>query len=140
MRTDQTHHPYTLAYDMQPIDFLDENKTSTGELLERCLNALRRTDRNLGRLFAALRCRNLADDTIVVTTGDQRSLWGDRMNRLSDMAGVVRGKYSRSVDLGMRDCSPPSSAAIVQADISDPSDAGSHAGIFIHRIQGEAPV
>ena len=35
MWTDQTHHPYTLAHDTQPIDFLDETKTPNGELLKR---------------------------------------------------------------------------------------------------------
>jgi lipoteichoic acid synthase len=77
MWTDQTHHPYTLAYDTPPIDFLDENKIPHGELLERYLNALRQADGHLGRLFAALRDRNLADDTIVVITGDHGEAFGD---------------------------------------------------------------
>ena len=77
MWTDQTHHPYTLAHDTQVIDFLDEKKTPHGELLERYLNALRQADRHLGRLFEALRHRNLADDTIVVITGDHGEAFGD---------------------------------------------------------------
>ena len=50
MWTDQTHHPYTLAQDTQPIDFLDETKTPNGELLERYLNALRQARSTSGTI------------------------------------------------------------------------------------------
>ena len=94
MWTDQTHHPYTLAHDTQPIDFLDENKTPNGELLERYLNALRQADRHLGRLFAALRHRNLADDTIVVITGDHGEAFGDPHEQ---MVGHGGGLYEENI-------------------------------------------
>jgi lipoteichoic acid synthase len=94
MWTDQTHHPCTLAHDTQPIDFLDENKTPNGELLERYLNALRQADRHLGRLFAALRQRNLADDTIVVITGDHGEAFGDTHEQ---MVGHGGGLYEENI-------------------------------------------
>jgi arylsulfatase A-like enzyme/F0F1-type ATP synthase membrane subunit c/vacuolar-type H+-ATPase subunit K len=94
MWTDQTHHPYTLAHDTQPIDFLDENKTPNGELLERYLNALRQADRHLGRLLAALHHRNLADDTIVVITGDHGEAFGDPHEQ---MVGHGGGLYEENI-------------------------------------------
>ena len=95
MWTDQTHHPYTLAHDTQPIDFLDETKTPNGELLERYLNALRQVDRHLGRLFAALRDRNLADDTIVVITGDHGEAFGDPHDQMVGHGGGLYEEYIR---------------------------------------------
>jgi glucan phosphoethanolaminetransferase (alkaline phosphatase superfamily) len=77
MWTDQTHHPYTLAHDTKPVDFLDESKAPNGQLLERYLNALHQADTHLGRLFQALRERGLADDTLVVITGDHGEAFGD---------------------------------------------------------------
>src|SRR5262249_39089094 len=74
--TDQTHHPYTLAHDTQAIDFFDETKLPQGELLERYLNAIRQADRHLGRLLEALREKGLADDTLVVITGDHGEAFG----------------------------------------------------------------
>ena len=94
MWTDQTHHPYTLAHDTQPIDFLDEKKTPNGELLERYLNALRQADRHLGRLFAALRHRNLADETIVVITGDHGEAFGDPHEQIVGHGG---GLYEENI-------------------------------------------
>jgi glucan phosphoethanolaminetransferase (alkaline phosphatase superfamily) len=75
--TDQTHDPYTLDAGTKPVDFLDETKVRHGDLLERYLNALRQADRHLGRLFEALRSRGLADDTLVVITGDHGEAFGD---------------------------------------------------------------
>ena len=94
MWTDQTHHPYTLAHDTQVIDFLDEKKTPHGELLERYLNALRQADRHLGRLFEALRHRNLADDTIVVITGDHGEAFGDPHEQI---VGHGSGLYEENI-------------------------------------------
>jgi arylsulfatase A-like enzyme len=75
--TDQTHDPYTLAADTKPIDFLGAAKPPYAENLNRYLNAVRQADRHLGRLFAALRERGLADDTLVVITGDHGEAFGD---------------------------------------------------------------
>jgi arylsulfatase A-like enzyme len=68
--TDQTHDPYTLAADTKPVDFLAGTKPPLAENFNRYLNAVRQADRHMGRLFAALRERGLADDTLVVVTGD----------------------------------------------------------------------
>lgn len=94
MWTDQTHHPYTLAHDTRPIDFLDDKKTPYGELLERYLNALRQADRHLGRLFAALRHRHLAEDTIVVITGDHGEAFGDPHEQIVGHGG---GLYEENI-------------------------------------------
>lgn len=69
--TDQTHDPYTPSPGAKPVDFLPRKPGDARSAdLSRYLNALRETDRQLGRLFAALRERGLADDTLVVVTGD----------------------------------------------------------------------
>jgi len=69
--TDQTHDPYTSSPGAKPVDFLPRKPGDARSAdLSRYLNALRETDRQLGRLFAALRERGLADDTLVVVTGD----------------------------------------------------------------------
>lgn len=76
--TDQTHDPYTLSASTVPLDFLDETATPKGPLLERYLNSIRQVDGHLGRLFDALRSRNLADDTLVVITGDHGEAFADK--------------------------------------------------------------
>ncbi|MCX6910036.1 MAG: sulfatase, partial [Verrucomicrobia bacterium] len=69
--TDQTHDPYTPSPGAKPVDFLPRKPGDARSAdLSRYLNALHETDRQLGRLFAALRERGLADDTLVVVTGD----------------------------------------------------------------------
>lgn len=69
--TEQTHDPYTPSPGVKPVDFLPRKPGDARSAdLWRYLNALRETDRQLGRLFAALRERGLADDTLVVVTGD----------------------------------------------------------------------
>jgi lipoteichoic acid synthase len=75
--TQQTHHPYTLAPYQKPIDFGVANPASDqGKLLNLYLNDLRIADEQLGRLFAFLQQRNLADDTLVVITGDHGEGFG----------------------------------------------------------------
>jgi phosphoglycerol transferase MdoB-like AlkP superfamily enzyme len=86
--TDQTHDPYTLAADTRPIDFLDEKKVHHGDMLERYLNAIRQADRHLGRLFESLRSRGLADDTLVVITGDHGEAFGDLHDVFSHGTGM----------------------------------------------------
>jgi arylsulfatase A-like enzyme len=69
--TDQTHDPYTPSPSVKPVEFLPRKPGDARSAdLSRYLNALRETDRQLGRLFAALRERGLADETLVVVTGD----------------------------------------------------------------------
>ena len=75
--TDQTHDPYTLSADTQPLKLLGGVSLPNGERLERYLNAMRQVDRQLGRIFDALRERNLANDTLVVITGDHGEAFGE---------------------------------------------------------------
>ncbi|MGI8819951.1 MAG: sulfatase family protein [Chthoniobacterales bacterium] len=76
--TDQTHDPYLPSAGGAAID-----RTATKpELpfaadLSRYLSNLRAVDAQLGRLFAALRERGLADDTLVVVTGDHGEAFAD---------------------------------------------------------------
>jgi arylsulfatase A-like enzyme len=75
--TQQTHHPYAMATYQHPIKFALANPTSErSELLNLYLNDLRIADQQLGRLFAFLRQQNLANDTLVVITGDHGEAFG----------------------------------------------------------------
>lgn len=65
--TDQTHHPYKLGDEM-----LDEEMSP----LERYLLILNEVDRHIGDLFNHLRESGLADDTLVVITGDHGEAFG----------------------------------------------------------------
>jgi phosphoglycerol transferase MdoB-like AlkP superfamily enzyme len=86
--TDQTHDPYTLSADTTPVDFLAGANPPHAENFNRYLNAVRQADRHLGRLFAALRERNLADDTLVVITGDHGEAFGDPHEVLGHGGGL----------------------------------------------------
>lgn len=78
--TDQTHDPYRLS---------DQQKAQTAGMpavkpggpfahdLERYLRVLRATDTEVARIFAFLRERGLADDTLVVVTGDHGEAFAD---------------------------------------------------------------
>jgi arylsulfatase A-like enzyme len=75
--TQQTHHPYALAPYQHAIDFpIADPLSSKGKLLNLYLNDLRIADQQLGRVFAFLRNRKLADDTLVVITGDHGEGFG----------------------------------------------------------------
>lgn len=76
--TDQTHHPYARRPGSRPVDFFaGKPPAAHPEALSRYLNVLRESDENLGRIFAALRERGLADDTLVVVTGDHGEAFAD---------------------------------------------------------------
>jgi arylsulfatase A-like enzyme len=76
--TDQTHDPYPLGPGVAPIDFFGGSPPPAhAKDLSNYLNVVHETDRHLGRLFAALRERGLADDTLVVVTGDHGEAFGD---------------------------------------------------------------
>ena len=69
--TDQTHDPYALPPGTPVIDFFaGQPPPPLAAELTRYLTVLHETDKQLGRLFAFLRARGLADDTLVVVTGD----------------------------------------------------------------------
>jgi arylsulfatase A-like enzyme len=77
--THMSHHPYEPMPDRPLIDFFKDN----GPLpvddydLGRHLNTIHFVDEQLGRLFAFLREKNLADDTLVIVTGDHGEAFGD---------------------------------------------------------------
>ena len=76
--TDQTHDPYLLGPGVAPIDFFaGRPQPPFAKDLSAYLNVLHETDRQLGRMFAALRERGLADDTLVVVTGDHGEAFAD---------------------------------------------------------------
>jgi arylsulfatase A-like enzyme len=74
--TIQTHHPYDPSPDQPFIDFFGKDLPPDDYDLGRYLNTLHEVDRQLGRLFEGLRQRKLADDTLVVITGDHGESFG----------------------------------------------------------------
>jgi arylsulfatase A-like enzyme len=76
--TQGTHHPYEPGPDWEQRDFFEDDG-GYGEMgweLERYLNALYEADKQLERMLAGLRARGLADDTIVLITGDHGQAFG----------------------------------------------------------------
>jgi len=73
-----THHPYYLPPNIPRTDFLQGDR-SYGDIpgyLNKYLNSLLEFDRQLGRLFDALRERGLDRDTLVLVTGDHGQAFG----------------------------------------------------------------
>lgn len=75
--TIQSHHPYEPSPDRPFVDFFGKDLPPDDYDLGRYLNTLLEVDRQLGRLFAGLRERKLADDTLVVITGDHGEAFGE---------------------------------------------------------------
>lgn len=76
--TQQSHHPYEPVPGQESHDFFAGSAPPPDDWdLGRYLNTVRDTDVQLGRLFAGLRERGLADDTLVVVTGDHGETFGD---------------------------------------------------------------
>lgn len=75
--TIQSHHPYDPSPDQPFIDFFGKDLPPDDYDLGRYLNTLREVDRQIGRLLAGLRARRLADDTMVIITGDHGEAFGD---------------------------------------------------------------
>lgn len=76
--TDQTHDPYLLGPGVGPVDFFAGKPPGIfAKDLSAYLNVVHETDRHLGEMFAALRGRGLADDTLVVVTGDHGEAFAD---------------------------------------------------------------
>lgn len=74
--TIQAHHPYTAPVPNE-IDFFQGGEPPGDTYsLGLYLNTLRETDRQIGRLLDGLRERGLADDTLVVITGDHGEAFG----------------------------------------------------------------
>jgi len=75
--TVQTHHPYEPTPGMPLIDFFGGASPTDAYDLGRYLNVLHETDRQIGRLFTALRRAKLDDDTLVVIVGDHGEAFGE---------------------------------------------------------------
>jgi arylsulfatase A-like enzyme len=75
--TVQTHHPYEPTPSRPLLDFFAGTQPTDAYDLNRYLNVLHETDRQLGRFFAALRRQHLDDDTLVVIVGDHGEAFGD---------------------------------------------------------------
>jgi len=73
--TTQTHHPYEPTPNVPLLNFRREAIGDDYDL-ERYLNVLHETDRHLGRLFESVRRAGLADNTLVVVTGDHGQAFG----------------------------------------------------------------
>jgi arylsulfatase A-like enzyme len=75
--TTQTHHPYEPTPGIPVIDLWQKREPMlNGYDLTRYLAVLHETDRQLGRLFDAVRRAGLEDDTIIVVTGDHGQAFG----------------------------------------------------------------
>ena len=76
--TDQTHDPFLLSPGATAVDvFAGKPRPPFADDLSRYLNILRDTDAHLARLFVALRERGLADETVVLITGDHGEAFAD---------------------------------------------------------------
>ncbi|HEV3410328.1 MAG TPA: sulfatase [Chthoniobacterales bacterium] len=76
--TDQTHDPYLLGPGVTAVDFFaGQPPPPFAKDLNAYLNVMHETDRQLGRMFDALRERGLAEDTLVVLTGDHGEAFAD---------------------------------------------------------------
>jgi arylsulfatase A-like enzyme len=76
--TIQSHHPYEPSPDRPFVDFFRDRPRPEDEYdLGRYLNTVLEADRQLGRLFDALRERGLDRDTVVVVTGDHGEAFGE---------------------------------------------------------------
>jgi arylsulfatase A-like enzyme len=74
--TQQTHHPYEPTPGVPLLDLVREPNIPDEYDLGRYLNVLHETDRQLGRLFEAIRRDGLADDTLVAVVGDHGQAFG----------------------------------------------------------------
>ena len=73
--TTQTHHPYEPTPGVPLLDLVKEPVQDEYDL-GRYLNVLHETDRQIGRIFDALRRSGLNQNTIVIVTGDHGQAFG----------------------------------------------------------------
>jgi arylsulfatase A-like enzyme len=71
----QTHHPYEPSPGAQQLSLVREPVQDQYDL-DRYLNVLHETDAQLARLFTAVRDAGLADNTLIVITGDHGQAFG----------------------------------------------------------------
>jgi arylsulfatase A-like enzyme len=75
--TQQTHHPYEPSPGVPMLALLDPRERGPDAYeLERYLNVLHETDRQLGRLFDAVRRAGIAGDTLIAIVGDHGQAFG----------------------------------------------------------------
>jgi lipoteichoic acid synthase len=92
--TGQTHHPYKLAPGQEQIELLPPDmKTKEKNDLGRYVSLIREVDTLIGRLLDHLRTSGLADDTLVVVTGDH----GEAFGRLHHVSGHGFTVYDEEV-------------------------------------------
>jgi arylsulfatase A-like enzyme len=102
--SNQTHSPFEPSPHQVEIDFLKGDK-SWGNMwwdLGRYLNAVREADAQIGRLLNELRKRNLADDTLLVITGDH----GEGMGKPHEYYGHSGKIYQEDVNVPLIIWSP----------------------------------
>jgi arylsulfatase A-like enzyme len=75
--TDQTHQPFTLAPGQTFTDLIGDNKKGANGELNRYVSLIRDDDAEIGRLLDVLRELGLANDTLVVITGDHGEAFAD---------------------------------------------------------------
>jgi arylsulfatase A-like enzyme len=75
--TDQTHHPYAPAPGQKLVDLLPPENRHGNPSLANYTSLIREVDSQIGKFLAWLRDRGLADDTIVVVTGDHGEAFGE---------------------------------------------------------------
>jgi lipoteichoic acid synthase len=75
--TIQGHHPYDPSPGQEIVDFFAGRELPPDDYdLGRYLNIVHEADEQVGRFFDGLRQRGLADDTLVVVTGDHGQAFG----------------------------------------------------------------
>jgi arylsulfatase A-like enzyme len=102
--SNQTHWPYEPSPNQTEIDFLKGDK-AYGNMswdLGRYLNAVHEADAQIGRLINELRKRNLAENTLLVITGDH----GEGMGRPHPYYGHSGKLYQEDVNVPLIIWSP----------------------------------
>lgn len=79
--TDQTHHPYKIAEGQQVTNVLGADERKAKPSLANYASLIREADAGIGKLLDGLRRRGLAEDTIVVVTGDHGEAFGEPHGR-----------------------------------------------------------
>jgi arylsulfatase A-like enzyme len=74
--TDQTHHPYKVAPGQKLIDVLPPEQAKDKPDLANYVSLIREADTQIGRLLDGLRQLEIADDTLVIITGDHGESFG----------------------------------------------------------------
>jgi lipoteichoic acid synthase len=113
--SNQTHWPYESSPGQAEIDFLKGDK-SYGNMswdLGRYLNAVHEADAQIGRLINELRKRNLADNTLLVITGDH----GEGMGRPHPYYGHSGKLYQEDVNVPLIIWSPALFKSPARSDV-----------------------